>query len=165
MQTVSDKVLEDTLGSDRGRAPFPSRMSVWASRLIGVVVLSLAFVLWSVVQFGSPSVAISYFRGERLVVDQPTLSVEEGKAGDVRNVEFTVRNIGRSPIRVVGANTSCTCVVFSDLPLTVPGRGFHVLKLAAKYRAQGDLLQAVTYYSDCPTQPELPIEIRGKLIK
>jgi len=139
--------------------------SVWIPRSIGILILPIVFIIWSLIRFGSPWLAISYLKGERLIAQRSLLMLDEGRAGEEREVEFTVRNIGNSPARIVGANYTCACVLTDRLPVSIPGNDTRKLKLKARYQASGNLFQTINYYTDCLTQPILQIQVKGKLVK
>ena len=152
---------------ERGGAPvgLSLRKAVGIASVTVIGAVPLAFALWYMMQFGASFTGISYLRGEMLVTDRSTLLLEEGRAGEVRQAEFTFRNIGPSPLHIVGAYTNCTCVVSNDLPLTVPGNASVKSTITARYRDKGDLSQTIVYYTDCPTQPSIPISVKGMLLK
>jgi hypothetical protein len=75
----------------------------------------------------SPFSTITYksssaIQGYNHIVLPARLDVGEGTRGEKRTATTTVRNLSFSPIRVVGAMTTCNCLAVTGLPLTVAPR-------------------------------------------
>lgn len=79
-----------------------------------LAVLSVASY-WSL---GSLEAGVSYLRGNRLFLDQHTRDLGIVDAG-THEVAFRVKNLSSQPVQIVGAKTSCSCVVAEDLPVTI----------------------------------------------
>jgi hypothetical protein len=86
--------------------------------------------------FGSTSSALAYLRGHRLIPDAYTKSFGAATTDERPSVNFLLTNWTEQPIKVLGANSSCTCLVTSDLPFVVPPKGRALLKVGARAKSR-----------------------------
>ena len=70
--------------------------------------------------FGSAAAFSAALRGDSFAVTPATIDLGAVKVGSERTVAFSVRNLSNVQVRVVGAQTSCTCVTTGTLPMSVP---------------------------------------------
>lgn len=71
--------------------------------------------------FGSPSILWAFVQGESLVVTPLQHVLQCAKPGDASTVSFTVWNLTRKPLTLVGASSGCTCTATPGLPIRIPG--------------------------------------------
>lgn len=69
--------------------------------------------------FGSISAAMTFFSGQRLVVDSSSKFGGSVAHGDSVDVIFELRNLSRQSVRVIGAKSSCNCLAVLDLPIAI----------------------------------------------
>lgn len=99
--------------------------------LAGVVLATaLLIVLWiaTVWQFGAIRNGFWYLQGYNYVVSPTAVDMGEISLGDRCTATTTVRNLSFSPIRVVGAMATCSCLAATGLPLTIAPRQTDELK-------------------------------------
>jgi hypothetical protein len=78
----------------------------------------LALVAWGACKFGSYSAAMAYCQGRVLFTASNAQLLGEVPSGETKSVRFRLRNLKARPITVIGAETSCGCMVLDELPLT-----------------------------------------------
>lgn len=97
--------------------------------------------------FGSPELAFAYARGYDFVLDDPVIELGECDRDEVREVAFRFVNLKSTPLKIVGASTSCNCVVTEGLPLQVPPRSTVSIPVQVHLKANDpDFLQTVSLY-------------------
>jgi hypothetical protein len=82
---------------------------------IAFVLVAVVFISWW--QFGGISPAIAWVRGE-IVYAMPH-EEQPLQVGMPSTVSVSIRNLRNYPIKVIGAETDCGCVVTGGLPLEV----------------------------------------------
>lgn len=128
-----------TLGADQKASLVPDESTAkkmpvmwWASTAIlvciGCALLLAAGINW----FGSASSAVAYLRGDRLIPDAFAKSFGTVSKSEQPSVEFLLRNFTKQPIKVLGSDSSCTCLVVSDLPLIIPPNGRAILRVSTR---------------------------------
>lgn len=92
--------------------------------LAGVTVVStfvgIAFVFVAQTCFGSVAGALSLLRGERISIQPLVVDTGRGSPGTLRESRFRLFNHTDEPVHVIGCKSDCSCIVSSDLPLTIP---------------------------------------------
>ena len=126
-----------------------------------IVALVLVFaMMW----FGSLASALAYLAGERLIVDTRSKSFGTIEMGKGATLTFHVTNYSGRPITILGSESSCSCVVTSDLPKRIlPGeRGD--LRIDFRNRSlSGWISERATFFTDNPSQTRLILSIRGNV--
>lgn len=108
------------------------RVMSWLVKTLALVGLGLALLAAVGIHiFGSAASAPAYLRGDGLIPDAYTKSFGTDWEGDRASVAFSLRNYTEEPIRVLGSNSSCTCLVTSGLPVVIPSHGETVLRVSA----------------------------------
>lgn len=82
--------------------------------------------------------------------------------------EFQVKNSGGSPLEILSVSTSCGCTTAEIESVTLlPGAvtRLHVTFDPQLMGEEGDILRVVYIKSNDPHQPEVEIELRGKVIR
>lgn len=69
--------------------------------------------------FGSVSAAMTFFSGQRLVVDSSSKFGGSVEKGDFVDVIYKLSNLSRQSVRVIGAKSSCSCLGVLDLPIAI----------------------------------------------
>ncbi len=107
--------------------------------VVSTLALTLAFLVISVgygrYQFGSVPATVAYLRGEHLFADEPARSIDGVRAGGQAIIRYTLTNLTRHPITLVGMTASCTCTEFEDLPITLAAS--EAKKVSAKVTISG----------------------------
>lgn len=112
-QSVQQQVLPEA----RKRYPNPS---------IGILTANLvvfAIAVWGWASFGSITGAVSYYlNGHTVFPDAREKFFHIAEPGDTVGVTFKIANRGSEPVRILGCQASCTCIIPDDIPFTlVPG--------------------------------------------
>ena len=94
--------------------------------LVPVFIWLLGFVLaWSLFVwtasrvFGSWGAFDAWSHGEILYVPNRTVLITDVSSDAKVSAQFSLRNLTRNPIQILGARTSCQCTVAKNLPLTI----------------------------------------------
>jgi Protein of unknown function (DUF1573) len=116
--------------------------------------------------FGSIGSALAYFRGDRLIADAYTRSVGTVSAGEQHAVFFKIRNMSNQAVKIVGADSSCTCVVADQLPVNVPPHGVFRLRIGVhpKKSQPGQIAEHVSLITDLESQQRLNLKISGRTV-
>ena len=135
--------------------------------LMGTCVLVLVFVVASYWLFGSPSNALEYLSGRRLVVSPSSYDVGLGREGDLKPATFRVRNLGSRPVIITGGYTGytgCTCLRLGEYPVKIDAGRSVDLKFTMKLRSGvPTVAQDVVLYTDLVSQPAIPLQVTGRV--
>ncbi len=126
--------------------------------LTGILVLAASFLAaaagvgyyWC----GSLTSAIAFLRGDSLIPDAYLKSFGSTLVGSETEVRFRLWNRTGRVIRILGAKTSCTCLVTSELPRDVAPGGRTDLMVTVRAKKPGSLsqsLQVITDDRSCPS--------------
>ncbi|MBI2823519.1 MAG: DUF1573 domain-containing protein [Planctomycetia bacterium] len=96
-------------------------------------------------------------------MERTNLDVGEGIAGDNRDVAVVLTNVGRTPVTLVGATSSCGCISTDTLPLKVPARGLCQLSLHVGFSGDKEFHHEIVYYTDRSSQPCVTLAVSGKI--
>src|SRR4051812_90869 len=88
-----------------------------------MALMLLGAYAYGIRQFGSVESALSYFKGARVIAEQPVRAL--GRIDPERRliIPIEVRNWTGHPVTVIGARTSCSCAVVGRLPATITQGG------------------------------------------
>lgn len=142
-----------------------SRQPSWILTTVVLTSLGLAaFVAWAWITFGSISTALAFTAGQRLVLDPSIVAFGQVDVGSEATVEVGLINLTGHPVRLLGAQSSCTCAVASGLPATVPPSGRHPIRVTVRGGTrQGDIAEAVSIFTDCKDEPRLALRVVGRI--
>lgn len=98
-------------------------------------VLLLGCIFW----FGSLDAAKAYLSGENILVDSLTRYAGEVNRNEFVDVTYRLSNPTHSPVRVLGAKASCSCIAILDLPTTVDPKSDKLIRLRVTGRTVGRL--------------------------
>jgi len=134
--------------------------------MLGIVglfaMLSAMSCAYAVVRFGSLRSALAFARGERLVVEGGVRDLGDLPLGSEHEVRVTIRNLGRSSIRILGAKSSCSCMAAADKPRGVPPGESRAILIHLHVDRESEIAGEVTLYTDEPNRPELPIGLKAR---
>jgi len=123
----ADSLAVATSGIEKVRAcglrPLKRLATSWAARAAALSTFGLALVAsGAVFWFGSLSTAVAYLRGDRIIPDAYTKTFGEVPARERPSIDFLLRNWGKEPIKVLGTNSPCSCLISSGVPVVIrPG--------------------------------------------
>jgi len=136
-------------------------MSWLATTTILLVVGFVSLLIGATHWFGSVGSASAYLRGDGLIPDSYTMSFGTATAAERPSVAFALRNYTKQPIKVLGTNSSCTCLVTSGLPVVVPPNGRAVLTVSARAKSRlGSYTERVRVLTDAG-ESNLILYVRG----
>jgi hypothetical protein len=101
------------------------RRNLWAKHAQSIIkaiafpfMILACFSIYGMARFGSIPKAVASLRGENLIADELSkiVNVDSGKPF---SIDYTITNLTFSPIKLIGANMSCSCTSIDDLPLTI----------------------------------------------
>jgi hypothetical protein len=134
--------------------------------LVGAMLAIATLLLcWGAVifQFDSMRNAVRYLQGYNYVVSPIAADVGEGFRGEKRTVSIRIRNLSFSPIRVIGAITTCNCVQPEGLPLTILPRSVGDLLITIHLESKtGDVEQTAELLVDAGGMQRTVVVITGK---
>lgn len=146
------------------RARIP--LSVKACVVIGTPLLIAVAIALATLWFGSLDAAKQYFGGDRLLVSPVAASFPPGRLGERREIRFRVSNLTRDPVRILGAEPSCTCLSGGGLPLEVaPGQTDELVVEVHLTSVLAGRRQSVKFFTDCPRKPLLAVTVSGRVDK
>ena len=134
-----------------------------------MIALALSIVLLGgsagigVHRFGSLSHTLAYARGVRLLADEPTMDLGPMEAGSRMTFAFRLTNLTGRPIKLIGAQTSCSCMVVDDLPTTIPPLQSRAIPVGIEAPSQADMPASgsVRFFTDEPDALELALGYTG----
>jgi hypothetical protein len=101
----------------------------------------------------------------RVEVDEPNFQFGSMQRGTTKSHEFTIRNVGHSPLKLRVGGTSCKCTLgeVSEKPLP-PGESTKVkLEWSAKSDS-GPFRQTATILTNDPLRPQIELSIDGQIM-
>ena len=142
------------------------RVPSWMASTIILTNIGLATAaLWSFLSFGSLGSALGYLAGNRLVPDNYNKSFGTIRSKDTTEVYFRLENYSKSPVTILGSNSTYTCVVTENLPLSIPALGHHSLKVkVAPRKTVGQRSEKLKLFTNLPQQPTLVLALSGKVV-
>jgi Protein of unknown function (DUF1573) len=132
--------------------------------IASVGILSVATITFYF--FGSLDAALAYLGGHRLIADAYTQSVGIVGRREERAVFFKLTNMSNRVVRILGAKSSCTCLVVDQLPVVVPPHGAFRLRIRVRPKSRpGQIAERVTLITDREGQGELDLKVRGRVVE
>ena len=122
----------------------------WGVAAAGFGIVMLIAVAAASLTFGSPTLALRYLRGERLLVGQPAVHFGRVPDGAVASRPVRIVNWTDTPVRLLGAGTRCPCLSVSELPATVAAGKERIVRvtLDTNRRRPGGLDEVVILNTD-----------------
>jgi len=128
--------------------------------LVGAASVFLAFLIWYI--FGSLPVALRFLRGERLILEPSQLRVGQLSTSTPVLASTRIRNYTSGPVRLLGSNGRCTCVVAQELPATIPAGGTYELAIEVRALPNKQVVdEAIVIYTDNRKHPRLGVRVSG----
>ena len=117
------------------------------------------------VEFSSVSSALAFLRGDRLIPDSYTRTIGAIDSSSDQVATFELTNHAKRPITILGARSSCSCVVSDD---ELPIKFFHKEKRLLTIKIHpaskdGEFLEGVVLYTDYPEQREVVLVLSGRV--
>ena len=136
-------------------------MKVKILGVIAAIFLVAVFIAALRIEFGSIGNAIAYFDGQGVTVDRVVQDLGTVDPDKVIDVTFNLVSLREQPLRIVGANSTCTCVLPPEIPMTL--QPFVSTPLTFKFSTPEPsqrFQQAIHLYFDGPVSA-VELSIRG----
>ena len=119
--------------------------------------------MWAWVEFGSVSSALAFLGGDRLIPDTYTRAIGTVDSSTERVITFRLTNHAKRPITILGARSSCGCVVADEkLPLKFLHKENRALTVNLHPASKdGTFLERIILYTDYPQQREVTLVLSG----
>lgn len=135
----------------------------WVATTIFLTVFGLFILIsWSSWQLGSTSNALAFLTGERLLADSYTKSFGVVASGDAKFLKFKLINVARTPIKIVGAKSSCSCTSVGTFPLTIPSGENREITVRFRSSRAGSFISSIYLYTDYHDQPEIVLKCQAQ---
>ncbi len=135
----------------------------WVIPLILPAALLAGLATCGWVSFGSAAVPFQYLSGRSIIVN-PRVGVVDtsGGLGSVTRAKFHIINMAAKPLRLIGTQSSCTCLVTGGLSATVQSWGRHELDVAIHLK-DGDrpVDETLILFADDGRMQSIPLSVRG----
>ena len=107
-------------------------------------------------RFGSMSAALAYLRGERLLVDESSKTIDDVRSGSEIVVRYGFTNWAAHPVKLLGMSSSCSCTVVEDLPMTLAASETKAVSVKIKVdEGRPDFTGSIRVFTDDPRSPEI----------
>lgn len=134
--------------------------------LTGVAIilgLLTAVVIW---YFGSLAPAVAYIKGDRLLIHPTEISFGEAYPGEKRTLHFRLWNFTGGPVRLLGTNSTCSCLTTESFPLVITEGERRTLEVvvSAPYRAANVDVSTI-YFTDWSGKPSFSFRTQGRIVE
>jgi hypothetical protein len=120
--------------------------------------VSLSWAHW---RYGSLANAAAYIDGRKVHADKLIRELGTVERDKLLKVEFNVINLQNEPLRIVGANASCSCILPPDMPIAL--EPFTTTPVVFTFRSPETTQpfeQNINLYFDGPI-PDMQLKIVG----
>jgi hypothetical protein len=138
-----------------------------ASIASACMIMSIA---WAWTTCGSIERAVDYYlRGRTLILDSHEKSFGTTAPGARSKVSFRLTNWDSEPIRILGCQSSCTCLIRDDLPFAIPAgetRDFSVAVTVPEGAVPLGLIRLhyeMTLFTNIPNQSRILLRLEGEV--
>ena len=129
--------------------------------LAGLAIIA-GTVAW---RYGSAEAALIGGNGRSIAPDTPMKSLGDVVPEETSSVAFTLRNLTGHPIRIQGAQTSCTCTVVEGIPCVIEARDAQETKGVVRAGSEpGRFDGSFVLYTDDDGEPEVRLGYTGRVI-
>ena len=139
----------------------------WMTLTLIITSIGLLFIAaFAVYFFGSFGSAVAYLSGDRLIADAYTRSVGVVSEGEQHAVFFKLTNTSNQAIEILGAKSSCSCLVVDQLPVVLPPHGVFRLPIRVRPKSRsGQIAERVSLITDREGQRRLDLKISGRVVE
>jgi len=131
----------------------------------GFLFVILIFIIWSYIRWGSVAYGLVWLQGEQLVVEPSSMDLRDVPCGERKKLSFRVKNLAAEPVHLLGANSSCSCLVTNDLPTIVPANGSCEIHAEFVVPSEaGKFTKDLVVYSELESQTYLVVQISGNAV-
>ncbi len=143
---MSTPLMHSQPTSTKSHYRLPSWATSWSAALLVSLVVFMLFVLSCYWSTGSIGASVAYLGGAS-VYSPPSITIDSNRANG-QGISFT--NLCDRPVKIVGYNPSCPCVVVSGLPVALPPWRTKVVPVAAY--SESNKTVKVVFFFDSPTE-------------
>ncbi len=134
----------------------------WSSWIVTTtvcfVVGLLTLGLFGKLRYGTVAATVHAWRGDVMLCDRYEVAI--GRPQSDQTIAFQLTNTSSQPIRVLGARSSCTCVMATGLPLNVAPGATKTLEVRFKpKKLDVPLSESIRVFTDRPGQQIIPLTI------
>lgn len=128
--------------------------------LVAAVLLTIT-ASYGAHRFGSIESAISYLKGDRIIVDKAFKTVSAHRPNEQVVVDYRLTNISGRPVKLAGVATSCTCTAVDGVPTILESKETRVFsaRIAAD-EIKDALTGEIRIFTDEPSTPELKLSYK-----
>lgn len=125
--------------------------------------VAAGFGLW---HFGSIGPALAYLSGERVIVDSRSKSIGTVKKGDRVELQFGFSNHAKASVNILGAQSSCSCALVENTPISIPPGETKQLKVVVSTAGltTANFAQSIKVFTDFPSKPVVTIAVTGTIM-
>ncbi|RUL88082.1 hypothetical protein [Tautonia sociabilis] len=105
----------------------------WLCNVIGTAILALLSMATmasvAAYRFGSVGNALSFVRGERVLIESNAYALGSMPVGERRLIRYRLTNLTGRPVNVVGSQAPCSCTTLRRMPTVLPHARAEVIEL------------------------------------
>lgn len=131
------------------------------STITAFFAISLGFVAFAEYRYGGIRVFVRSIRGETVILDPSRFNLGSITVGETIVRQSFLHNYTSEPIRILGANSQCSCVVAEDLPAIVPPGESYTINVRIKPEAKRKIEETIVLFTDHPAKQKLSIGVSG----
>ena len=134
---------------------------------VGLTLIVGLGLIAGTVAWKNPSAAIAWAgnKPRGLVLDTTTKPLGDVAADQTVTFAFTIRNGTDQPIRLQGAQTSCTCTVVEGIPQVIsPGGTTDITSTVHTSKLPGPFFGSLVLYTDDDDEPEIHLDYSGLVV-
>lgn len=132
----------------------------WVMALAAIALIVLSVGIMVTRRFGSIDNGIRFVRGDRLNVAPLRLDLGAVPEGKIANRSIAVMNMSKSPVTLLDATSTCSCVSTSGFPLLVNAQETLTLSFAITLlEGRKELNEHIIITTDATSQPYLFISV------
>jgi hypothetical protein len=96
---------------------------------------------------------------------EPRIVKLTAKPNSTTAFHVNIVNTSDQPVKIVGADRDCTCLVTDGLPIEVGARSTHNIAASFTSGDSGPFTHQIEFYAESPSGlRRLPVEIRGEVL-
>jgi hypothetical protein len=133
--------------------------------IVGVLIIAGGVAGVAHLRFGSLPSGLAYLRGERLLINPATTHLGQVTRGESADLHFRFTNFTGRPVRILGSQSSCTCLAVTELPVTIPSGDSLDVTVGVDFSSKGDeYRQVLTFFTDCELEQRKSIAVSAQLV-
>jgi len=149
-----------TKDCDTPKAQTRFREYLWTAAIgVGCVFAFFCYGWWST---GSIRESVMYMNGQRLFLKPSAIDLGNIKTSEIINISFGVRNLSVTPVKLIGAKKTCSCISIDSFPQVILPREEKELVFSIQApQHTGTFTQSLTAYTDADAHFPLTLTVKG----